>query len=192
MTKFSDYTSVVFWDFKRRDNVEYNFTIIEILIADISNNHQLHNFYYKPIFITIMAIIECTIYDFLCRIQEHVHEKISLNAEDIDNIKNLNLPAKLKNYNDICKKYKLFGEENPSGICQSIEALLETRNRIHIQNDKHLIPADERYLWTSELVKYAGRTMKELFLFLSVNYPRPGHIHDEPQLDSFPTPWDSL
>jgi len=191
MDEFEDYAEIFFWDFKRRDNVVYNFSIIETLISDAIDNPESSNFYYKPVFITIMAIIECIIYDLLVRIQEHTKEKVHLNENDIKNIKNIDLPSKLKCYNDICKKYKLLSLKSIN-IHQSIEELIEIRNRIHIQNAKSIKPLDERDVWTPENIKKAGSILQNLVLFLSKKYPRPDHIHSSPDLDLFPTPWDNL
>ncbi len=71
--------------------------------------------------------------------------KNKLGTEDISKIKNLELPAKLKNYNDICCKYELLGKNEVGGIYQKIGDLISTRNRVHIQNDKQHQPVDEQY-----------------------------------------------
>lgn len=192
MATFEDYAAVIFWNFKRRDNVEYNFAIVKRLIDDASNDRYEYFLYYKPICILIASIIECTLYDLLCRIREHVYEKINLDLDDINKIKNLDLPTKLKNYNDICRKYELLGKTDVCDVYKKIEALINARNRVHIQNDKNYQPHDESDLWTNQHVKEAGNIIEYIFLYLTENYPRPEGIHDSPHLDGFPAPWEKL
>src|SRR3989304_8235025 len=72
---FSDYTNVFFWDFKRMDNVNYNFGIAEILYKakkQNGNDCRLN----KPIILTIVSTIECILYDFVRRVNEHRNEII--------------------------------------------------------------------------------------------------------------------
>lgn len=46
------------------DNVNYNYVIAEKLIQ-IALNSKDQEYFYKPIYLLIAAIIECTLYDFL-------------------------------------------------------------------------------------------------------------------------------
>ena len=57
---FSDFTNQFFWDFKRMDNVNYNFEIIETLYTakKATGNDGRFN---KPIVVLIMGIIECVL-----------------------------------------------------------------------------------------------------------------------------------
>ncbi len=83
MTVFEDYLKVIFWDYKRRDNGDYNFKIIESMIDSIKDSSEYC--YYKPIFLIISSIIECLLYDVLKKIYEHRYEKVlNLGKGDIE------------------------------------------------------------------------------------------------------------
>ncbi len=128
MTAFEDYSKVIFWDYKRRDNVDYNFKIIEVMIANIHGTSE-PQYYYKPIILIISSIIECLLYDFLKKIHEHRYEKVpNLDKDDIEALQNIDLPNKLTNFSDICKKYSLLG--NNQEIYDRIQNIAKIRNRI--------------------------------------------------------------
>ena len=192
MTAFEDYSKVIFWDYKRRDNVDYNFKIIEVMIA---NNHGTSEpqYYYKPIILIISSIIECLLYDFLKKIHEHRYEKVpNLDKDDIEALQNIDLPNKLTNFSDICKKYSLLG--NNQEIYDRIQNIAKIRNRIHIQNQKNFRPLDESELWTKDQVKLCGDLLKNIFILMCERYPRPEQTtnHSNPPLSNFPEPWALL
>lgn len=197
MSDFQIYFSRFFWDFRRKDNVIYNFEIVKALIlASISykpDKHREH--FYKPIFIIMMSIIECILYDFLIRIPGATQEGVpNLNQTDIDLIKDTNIPNKLVSLIEICKKYELLAKRNDP-IYESIRTFANIRNRIHIQNVKGEKPPHEVDLWTTSLVKGCGNLLKDICLIMCDKYPRPEHIHLElavPRPISFPEPWDLL
>jgi hypothetical protein len=189
MATFEQYSEVIFWNFKRMDNTNYNFEIICCLIEGSLNSKTKH-LYYKPIFISMMSIVECVLYDFLCRIQGQVHEGINLNRIEIEKIKNIDLPTKLKNYTDICRKHNLLGKGDD--IYDEIIRFSEMRNRVHIQNQKQTKPFDESKLWSADEVKSCGHLIKNIFELLCMNQPRPEGFHSYPDLNLFPTPWQRL
>ena len=189
MTDFSEYSKVFFWNFKRMDNVNYNFKIIEYLISSSTQNPLL----IKPIIILLVSIIECILYDFLCRVQEHKQEKISnISEEDIQKIKDSQLPNKLGNFCEICKKYEFIGDKQQS-IYDKICSFSNIRNRIHIQNSKRDHPLDEEDLWDLNLLKSCGSLFKEICIYMCNNYSRPEHISGEiPKEIDFPEPWNLI
>lgn len=191
MAVFEDYSKMIFWDYKRRDNVNYNFKIVEFIIVDIKPSSEC--WYYKPIFLIISSIIECCLYDFLKKIHEHRYEQVpNLDEEDIKSIQNIDLPNKLTNFSDICKKYSLLGANQE--IYDRIHKIAKTRNRIHIQNQKNFKPLNESELWTKDKVKMCGDLLKDIFIFMCERYPRPERTtnHSNPPLSNFPEPWVSL
>jgi len=190
MAEFHDYCAVIFWNFERKNNVDYNFEIINSLI-DSACKSQDARFYYKPIFILMMSIIECALYDFLCRIKQERYEGINLSKKEKSIIRKKDLPKQLKNYVDICKKHVLLGDPNPN-IYDELYKYLEVRNRIHIQNLKQSRPVKELDLWDQSKIKSCGRLLEYIFLFICEKYPRPSNFHDNPDLKSFPTPWNRL
>lgn len=128
MSDFTIHTSKFFWDFKRMDNAEYNFIIVENLIqASLSydsTEEDQQRYFFKPIIIIMTSIIECTIYDFLLKIQLHHYEKIpNLSQKDIDSIKNIDIPHKLASFNEICKKYEFLRTMNANIYIESISKI---------------------------------------------------------------------
>ena len=189
MSAFEEYSKVIFWDFKNRDNVDYNFKIIEVMIANIKEASE-PQYYYKPIFLIISGIIECVLYDFLEKIQKHKYEKVpNLNKEDIESLKSIDLPNKLANFSDICRKYSLLGKKPK--IYNQIQNMAKIRNRIHIQNQKGSHPLDEFNLWTTDQVKTCGNLLKDIFILMCERYPRPSGTtrHTNPDASNFPEPW---
>ena len=96
-----------------------------------------------------VSILECVLYDFLTRVQEHSNEKIAnLSDEEIFLIKDKELPNALSNYIDLCKKHKIFSSVN--NIHKEMYDLCDYRNRVHIQNLKKKTPDKEYLLWNRE------------------------------------------
>lgn len=190
MPSFEKYCEVIFWDFKRMDNVIYNFDMLARLIEDADKSKN-EVYYYKSIVILMISIIECTLYDFLCRIQEERWEGINLSDKEKNIIRQKNLPKQLKNYIDICKKHALLGEKS-ANIYDGLYKYLDIRNRVHIQNLKRHDPTREWKLWSNKIVNSCGRLLKDTFIYICKKYPRPENFHSNPDLSKFPTPWVSL
>ncbi|HAT1825575.1 TPA: hypothetical protein JBA24_14390 [Legionella pneumophila] len=173
------------------DNVNYNYVIAEKLIQ-IALNSKDQEYFYKPIYLLIAAIIECTLYDFLKKINEHRYEKIpNLTKKEASAIQDMKVPNKLNCFNNICKKHQFFGSSDDS-IYDRIHKTAEIRNRIHIQNGKGTAPRDESILWNAQIVKDCGRLLKQIFELMCNKYPRPGQFHDNPTMAEFPEPWEDF
>ncbi len=189
---FPEYSKVIFWDYKRRDNTDYNFQILETMISALKSSPQ-PKYFYKPIFLIMVSIIECTLYDFFLKIQEHKYEKIpNLSEEEKEGIQNTNIPNQLGSFNDICKKYQFLGRETE--IYEKIKIISNTRNRIHIQNIKFHKPSDESHLWNKDILKKCGNILKEVFIIMCEKYPRHENTtnHENPSTSNFPEPWKLL
>jgi len=185
MSDFEEYLKYFFWGFKRMDNAVYNYRIIESLV--LSNSDLM----VKPIVILTISIVECILYDFLTRVQQHVNEKVvSLTDDEIESIKGKELPNALNNYIELCKKYQIFTNDINDELCR----FCEIRNRVHIQNVKGYWPPDESFLWNKKLGIEAGELLRSIILNLSENYPRPSSFHCSPEItiEAFPFPWDKL
>ncbi len=192
MELFNNFSSVIFWDFKRKDNVNYNFEITQRLIENAIKSKD-KKYYYKPIYLLLAAIIECTLYDFLKKINEHRYEQVpNLSLKEISAIQDMSVPNKFSCFNKICEKHSFLGADKT--IYKRIERTAEIRNRIHIQNVKISTPRDESKLWTASIVKDCGRLLKEIFEIMCERYPRPDSFHDDPTItiSDFPTPWEKL
>lgn len=194
MAHFSSFIQRFMWDFKRMDNINYNFKIVETCLVTYSSftPHEDKKYFYKPIFLTLAGIIECILYDFLCRTQEHKNEKIrTISAEDIRKIRNSNIPQKFATYIDICKKYSLLGKKDDT--YKHLKKISIYRNKIHIQLVGNQLPRDEEKIWNSGIVIFAGKILKELCIFMVKNYTRPPYSYSPDfTLNNFCEPWSLL
>src|SRR5258708_20379948 len=130
---FSEYADLFFWDFKRMDNVNYNFQIL-VMLCKSKKEKRNNQHFNKSILLQIVSIIECILYDLIRRIDEHSHEKIPFldptaisqtKSKVLDEFNAIISHIKKHNYLDMPKGGKLYDE---------LEILRLLRNRIHIQN----------------------------------------------------------
>lgn len=183
---FSEFTAIFFWDFKRMDNVNYNFKIVEILFK--LKNSELN----KPIILLLAAIIECILYDFVRRVTEHSGETISIIDESVvDDTRNKTcdqfepLIAHVRKHNLL--QHNLLEENNPY---ETLDYVRKLRNRIHIQNRNQQLDKDERNIWTNQDVLKASNSLEKICGVLCGSYPRPNRKFIS--MTSFPRPWHNL
>lgn len=186
LRKFSDYTNVFFWSFKRMDNANYNFQIVEILCGakKRNSNNLLFN---KPIIVLIVSIIECVLYDFIQRVNEH-------SAETIPNLEEaIVLDTKAKILDQLepliahVQKNNLLRTTPGDNIYSDLDHLRQVRNRIHIQNAQQQLDKDEYNVFTNENLRIAGETLERVCEVLCHVYPRPNR--DFVPMSDFPHPW---
>lgn len=189
MAKFEEYSAIIFWDFARMDNVNDNFKTIESLI-DHAHVNPTAKHLHKPIFIAMMSIIECVLYDLIQRAKDIVHEHIDVSEKELDEIKNKDVHDKLQCYTDICIKHKLLG--NDTELHKKIYEYIPIRNRVHIQNTKDIPPKKEWDLWDAALTKSCGELLKSIMIYTCTVIPRPEQFHNSPSMHEFPSPWDKL
>lgn len=181
MAKFEDYTQVFFWDFKRMDNVNYNWKILIELFALRKGNNSLLN---KAIIVITISIIECIIYDFICRIKEHTRERIpNLNDKKIYDTKTKEIGDKFGKLISHAKKHNYLQDET---IYDKLDKLRKIRNRVHIQDMNGELNRDEEYIWTDANVKMAGKTLKLICKIFCEEHPR---IANPKNMDDFPELW---
>jgi len=184
---FSEFTGQFFWNFKRMDNVNYNFEILEVLYAAkrASNNDPRFN---KPITIIIMSIVECTLHDFISRINQHSSDSFPNITQTIifyfrgfpetDELKFLIPRIQLKN---------LLRVPPTDSIYEDLEHLREIRNRVHIQNKYSAEPADEYRVFTETELVRAQQCLEKVYDALCNVYPR---WQKQPiPISDFPRPW---
>lgn len=184
---FSDYTSVFFWDFKRMDNVNYNFGIAEILYKarkQNGNDCRLN----KPIILTIVSTIECILYDFVRRVNEHRNEIIP-NLDDA-----IVLDTRAKTLDQLeplvvhIKKSNLLRASGNDSIYDDLEHLRKVRNRIHIQNTQQQLDRDEYNVFTNDNLKLSEKCLERICEVLCHVYPRPNR--DFCSMSDFPRHWE--
>lgn len=183
---FSDYTNVFFWDFKKMDNVNYNFGISEILYKAKKQNGN-DNRLNKPIILTTVSIIECIIYDFVRRVNEHKNEKIP----NLDDNTVLDTRAKILDQLEPLivhiKKNNLLRAASGDCIYDDLGQLRKIRNRIHIQNAQQQLDKDEFNVFTENNLKLAEKCFERICEVLCHVYPRPNR--DFCSMSDFPRPW---
>jgi len=184
---FTEFSGQFFWDFKRMDNVNYNFAIIELLYKakKINGNDTRFN---KPIIILIMAIIECVLYDFLIRINQHRIDSLPNITETLVSFfRNSKETDELKIIIPQIKSQNLLKVNSSDTIYSDLEHLRKVRNRLHIQNKYAVLDRDEFMVFTDfELIR-AQDCLEKIFSVLCNDHPRWGK--PPIPMSEFPRPW---
>ena len=182
---FENYTNQFFWDFKRMDNVNYNFRIVELLYAEKKKSNN--PLFIKPIMITLISIIECMLYDFIIRIQAHSADTIpNLEQDIINDIKE----KEIDQFEVIIaqvKKQNLLRAASTSNVYSDLDLLRKIRNRVHIQNTQQELNRDDYNVFISASLQLAEKMFERVCEVLCNVYPRWGK---QPLLMAdFPRPW---
>lgn len=184
---FSDFTSQFFWDFKRMDNVNYNFEIIELLYnaKKSANGNRRFN---KPIIILIMAIIECSLYDFIIRINRHNHDSFPNITQSIINyFRSSKETDELRIIIPQIKSQNLLRASSTDSVYDDLEHLRKVRNRVHIQNKYQALDRNEYNVFTDSELEKTQRCLIKVFSALCNVYPR---WQKQPiPMSDFPMPW---
>ena len=184
---FSEYTAQFFWSFKRMDNTNYNFEVLEALyLAKKQHNNSSH--FNKPIIITFISMIECMLYDFTIRIKTHTRDHIPNIAQSVINyFKRLGGTDKLDILIQRIKSQNLLRAPAGDTIYDDLEHLRQIRNRTHIQNRYNLLDRDEHRVFIDSEVKLAEKCFERVCEILSNVYPR---WYRQPlSMVDFPRPW---
>lgn len=183
---FSEYTNVFFWDFKRMDNANYNFDILVTLCtAKKSSSSNPH--FNRPILIQIVAIIECTLYDFVRRVNGHRGEIIpNIDQTTIENTRTKTLDE-FEPLIAHVRKNNLFRCSAGDPIYNDLDTLRRIRNRVHIQDRQQQLDRDEYKVWTNDNIELAGKILERIIEVLCHVYPRPKR--DFVSITDFPRPW---
>ena len=193
--EFSEYTGQFFWSFKEMDNVNYNFAIIETLYKAKKQDHSNENFN-KPIIIILLAIIECSLYDFFMRISGHTRDPLpNLKKSIVYFFKSTKETDELKTLIGRIKSQNLLVVKPGDSLYEDLEFLRKIRNRIHIQNRNHELDADKKtdyykdeyFAYTDEILEKAQDCFEKVIGTLCNVYPR-WNKSPLPMID-FPRPW---
>lgn len=186
---FEDYTNQFFWSFKRMDNVNYNYLILERLYKS-KHNDDGSSLYIKPILITLVAIVECALYDFIERIQDHVSDTIPNLKEDI--ISEIKSKQNINVFSRVIaqvRKQNLLRAESGDTIYDDLELLNNIRNRVHIEDIWRQLDKDEPKIFTETNLKLGEATLEKVFEVLCNVYPRRWHIANPILMADFPRLW---
>ncbi len=184
---FSEYTEQFFWDFKRMDNVNYNFEIVTLLYRFKKKNSNNPRFN-KLLLILLVSIVECVLYDFLVRIHDHRQDLIpNLSTTVIYYLQGIKETDELQKLIDRIRAQNLLRASGKDSIYDDLEELRRARNRIHIQNKHQDLEKDEYNVFTEARLNLAENVLERVCETLCNVYPR-GHKPPLPMSD-FPRPW---
>lgn len=185
---FPEFSGQFFWNFKRMDNVNYNFEIVELLYSAKKTNGNNSRFN-KPIIILIMAIIECSLYDFILRINQYntdsfpnIHQVVVSyfrnNVRETDELKRL-IPQ--------IRSQNLLRVPSGDSLYDDLEYLRKVRNRVHIQNKYYTLNKDEHRVFTESELTKTQECLEKVYDALCNVYPR---WQNQPiPMSDFPRPW---
>lgn len=185
---FKDFSDQFFWNFKRMDNVNYNFKIVEFLYASKKVNNG-SNYFNKSIIILIIAIIECALYDFILRINQHSSDSLPNLPQKIvsffrDKVRETD---ELKALISQIRSQNLLRVPINDTLYDDLEHLRKVRNRIHIQNKYSVLDKDEYKVFTELELKKTQECLEKVYDALCNIYPR---WHNHPiSMSEFPRPW---
>lgn len=185
-------TNTFIWNFKKGDNIIYNFQILWALYEA--------KFYYKgdkclfnkPITITIISIIECILEDFVRRIQRRVSDALPNISDAIaDDFKYKRISGtlaikkleKFNHYITMSEKYEIFGTKKI--FYQVLHSLRDIRNKVHIQDSDE----DEDRFFTNKNLGLSEKVLEHIIKIMIVKYPRWDKKTDDKDI---PYPWKIL
>jgi len=184
---FPEFTGQFFWNFERRDNVNYNFTIL-CSLYEARQTSVVPSHFNKPITIILVSMIECILYDLVDRIYGFRSDPFpNISDVEVAYIRSLDQTDELGKLIPRLKKPNLLRIQPNDPYYDSLELLRKTRNRIHIQNLHHEIPKDERSAFTDVELNMAQQCFEHTCEVLCNVYPRWGNT-PIPMTD-FPRPW---
>jgi len=184
---FPEFSKQFFWDFKRMDNVNYNFEIVELLYAakrETGSNRRFN----KPIIILIMAIIECSIYDFIIRINEYSQDSFpNITQTVVSFFRGKKETDELRRLIPLIESQNLFRVPSGDSLYTDLEHLRKVRNRVHIQNKFSTLQQDEAKVFTNAELGRAQECLEKVYDALCNVYPR---WQNQPiSMNDFPRPW---
>lgn len=176
-------TGTFIWSFKKGDNIIYNLEIVWELYEAKARSTDKRK-YNKPIIVILVSIIECILDDFAYRIRGHVNDTVpNISQPDIAEFRTKKYD-KLEHYIAASKKFNLFNK--PDSFYVLMDELRQARNRVHIQNSKNQLNADEYNVFTDALLTKAQLVFKIVLNTMIVKYPRHGRTI---ALHSITLPW---
>lgn len=176
-------TGTFMWSFKKGDNIVYNLEVVWGLYnaKAVSADGRKYN---KPILVILVSIVECILDDFSHRIVGHVKDRVpNISQADIAKFRTRKYD-KLEHYITASKKFNLFSK--PDSFYDLLDELRKARNRVHIQNSKNQLAADEYNVFTDALLVKAQSALEIVLGTMIVKFPR-GSRTVAPH--SVPLPW---
>jgi hypothetical protein len=180
-------TGTFMWSFKKGDNIIYNFEVLwELYHAKKISHYTKKERLNKPIILILVAIIECILDDFVDRIQQHRYDGVpNITHKEVIEFRSKKLD-KFEHYIATARKYNLF--DRPDKFYDVLGYLRDARNRLHIQNEKYKLDADEHRVFTDANLVKAERVMEIVLETMMRKYPR-GNDPDRIEFKDVELPW---
>jgi len=182
------------WQFKKGDNIIFNFKILWALYEAkaVNSDPMLFN---KPILISIASIIECILDDFVQRIQQRTRDPLpNITSQIIHAFKyrekggvlEVNKIESLAHYLLQAERHNLFDQKKE--FYENLWILKNSRDRVHIQNKKYTLEADEYKVFNDERLKLSEDILEIVIEKMISKFPRSSSPtgHD---INQFPFPW---
>lgn len=181
-------TNTFIWTYKKGDNIIYNLQILYELYDSrkkVSNHKK--DLYNKPITLIIISIIECILDDFVTRIIQHRSDTVpNLTLRQIGGFKTKKLD-KFDHYITHAKMHDLFDQSDR--FYKILALLREVRNRIHIQNEKRRLAANEQEVFTNDILELSEKTFEVILERMVNKFPRSHANNKSLNINDFPYPW---
>lgn len=187
-------TNSFMWSFKKGDNIIYNLNVLWVLYRAQKTAKDGAGFFVKPMIVTITAITECILEDFVTRIFDrnidplpNITPKVVSEIKYKGKDKNIEI-RKLSEFNHYIaqiKKHDLFGKSNK--FYDALDLLRQVRNRVHIQNNKALLEPDEVDVYTEKRLLLAEKVLEVLIKEMIIKFPR--NKPTKRDISEFPFPW---
>lgn len=169
-----------FWGtFKVGDNVNFNLAVLTLLyeVYNDPNYEGSKELLVKPIVITLIALIEAAIYDFINRCHNNTREGvIGITDDDLTCLRTSKVKDRFDYAISILRRLDILKSKSKI-IYKELDKLREIRNRVHIQNSKNDIPHDERGLFRSNIKKTSEICAEIVYKTLAKYYPRSKDLH---------------
>ena len=181
-------TGTFMWNFKKGDDIVYNYDVIwalyEARSAVVSQHAKVK--LNKPIVVLLTAITECILDDFTNRTRQFVHERIqNITERQVLDFKTKKRD-KLEHYIQAAKKHNILGATN-NDIYDNLDHMRKMRNRVHIQNTKNVLDNDEYAVFTDTNRQLAEQSFEVVIGAMMTRFYRWGSLRITPQ--DVPYPW---
>jgi len=185
------------WEFKKGDNIVYNFQILWILYESRLQSNEQHLFN-KPIIISIASIIECILDDFVQRIQQRTRDPLpNITSEIIhdfkyrekDGVLEFNKLESVALYLKQAEKHNLF--DQPKIFYENLWLLKNARDRVHIQNRYGKLEANEDRVFSDARLKLSEEILEIVIDKMVSKFPRSSSPTPQ-DINLFPFPWKLL
>lgn len=181
------------WNFKVGDNIKHNLEEVFYLysVKKTCSSTKEHRFLNKHISITLVAIIEAILYDFIVRLNDATNQfPQNIDSEKRKNIKKYisdqkvfrklkdsnRTTLRVRNYSltqiiNLLQKFELLGEKE-NQIYHTLNEATQFRNRVHIYNWFDNFEKDEEYVFTLKRLEILERLIIKVLTIMEDLYTR--------------------